>query len=231
LLLLFICARQLPAAKTVKAIIVHRSWPIGLDTTKGNAKNVLYDDVQIIYKYNDYVLYKLTGIQDFVTGDFLPNSEPYFLYKNDYSAGKYFDSVSARPVNKPVDSMVKQYQIITLGLVDTAKGGVLVKDIANKQTRILHYYYNPPIKTEKSIDSLYLYFDTSQNDVEYSFSKEMDSVYKMKLCKVSYIYNPRYSPSKKISFPRLEYMFDFRKGEIKNQDSMKNIIQHFIDKK
>ena len=63
---------------------------------------------------------------------------------------------------------------------------------------------------EMSIDTIYYYYSKKMNNIEYSFSKKLDSISRKKLFKVRLLYNSKFSSSNKSVLPKREISFEIR---------------------
>jgi hypothetical protein len=84
--------------------------------------------------------------------------------------------------------------------------------------------YIPRIKEDVSFpDSMYFYYSDFMK-IDYSFSKQLDSIKGKKLYQVRMIYNPLSKGVFPFDAPRREYLFEMKKLEVTNE------IIHLIKK-
>ena len=74
---------------------------------------------------------------------------------------------------------------------------------------------------------MYYYYSKDFKNIDYSFSKEQDSIKKMKLFKVRFIYNP--TPKGKYLFPvpKREFLFELKKVPGLNSKEIIEFVERF----
>lgn len=90
--------------------------------------------------------------------------------------------------------------------------------------------YIPKIKYDESYsDTTFLYYSFQLNGIDFTFSKELDSLKGMKLFKIRAVFNP--IPKGKYSFkvPSREYLFEIDRYDINNRQEILSLFEKFKD--
>ncbi len=150
----------------------------------------------------------------------------YVIYNKKYNYGYLFDSLS---IEKPrvisIDSFLtmRTFKKFPFYLENNVS---LVEASRNKinHTLIEKYIY----KDKKDIsyaDTIYYFYRKGFKNIEYSFSKKLDSIKKLKLYSVRLIYNKVPKGNHGMDIPKREFLF-----EIENNNSYSNKIVDFINR-
>ena len=209
---------------SIKKVEFIFSYPL-IQITEGKIFFSNLKDTICIFYYHNYILYRLPTRKSFETGENIAGTERYFLYKKNDVYGLFFktkndmigtkapvdsflvnDGMQGMDFERPSDSLWK-----FIGQVKD-KGIVLEKYAALKQG------------SEVSLDSIYYYYSKKLENVEYSFSKHLDSLANMKLFKVRLLINQKYSPRYNLTLPKREFLFEIKETPVSNTE---NLIQIF----
>jgi len=204
----FTCSKK----NTLKCISLCYGLPTNIYRENDEIKIYTLKDTILIFYYSDYVIYRLPPTVKFETDEQIKGTEPYFIYNKKDSFGIFFNSLTdsssgitcrvdsflfnrgfkVKDIDRPVDS------ISPLMEVKKVKDGVVEKYGLIKQG------------DEMSIDTIYYYYSKKMNNIEYSFSKKLDSISRKKLFKVRLLYNSKFSSSNKSVLPKREISFEIR---------------------
>jgi hypothetical protein len=181
------------------------------------------DSFRVFY-YQDLILYQVPQIYE-VTHPLVRNDTieekiisseiryKYFVYKVTSPFGYKYDSLSARSRQLfSVDSFLSSKAYAKFKFYDEAND-TLVQTIIDQKTKIVTEKYLPRIKYDETYpDSSYRYFSDYQlKNVEFSFSKYLDSIKNKKLFKVIFIYNPIPKGKYPFDVPRRSLIFEMKK--------------------
>ena len=150
----------------------------------------------------------------------------YYVYKNDKSSGMKYDSISAVS-GKPfdVDSLLKKSGFsITVDTNEYAftnaiilSNGDLVKKYGLKGISIF-------------ADSMYCFYNNSMKNLNYTFSKKMDTVSNMKLYRVVAIFDSMYKTKlkdgQKPGIPR-ELYYELVSTRIENRNEIQSLFERY----
>ena len=182
----------------------------------------LKDTVWIFY-YDSKVLYRLSETRNLETDKKILGTETWFIYREKAKHGFLFNSISdsSSGLKLLVDSFLINRAYASTNF-DFPSDSFFVK-AQNKEEKFVEKYY---IKehTENYPDSIYYYFTNELKNIDYTFSRRLDSFKNMKLYKVRLLYNETFSPSYKAMIPKREFLFEIREDIIVNS---KEIINFF----
>ncbi|MDP4263335.1 MAG: hypothetical protein Q8941_12485 [Bacteroidota bacterium] len=179
-------------------------------------------DTVFIFYYGRYILYRLPGTRKFETDEKIAGSEPWFIYRKQSAQGYLFTSISdsTRGMKLPADSFLHNRAFAGASF-DISTSDSLVERSGNKNTLVEKYFCNKS-NNENYPDSFYFYFSDNFKNIDYTFSRKLDSLRKMKLYKVRILYNEKTSSAYQKVLPKREFLF-----EIRNEG--KNISKELID--
>jgi hypothetical protein len=151
----------------------------------------------------------------------------YFIYKKNDSLGFKYDSISdSRKKEFAVDSFLnlKAFR----NAVFYSKNDSLIETISKAGSNILIEKYIPKIKYDESYnDTTYFYFTDKLTNIDYSFSRELDSIKNLKLVKVRFIFNPVPKGLYPFGIPRRELLFEIKEVSLNNPDEILNLFTKF----
>ena len=232
LMILFLLLGSHTCSKSnrLECIGLNFSYPVSFYKEKDEVKIYSIKDTILIFYYSDYILYRLSGTKKFETGENIRGTEPYFIFNKKNKSGFLFSSLkdSGTGTKFPIDSFLanrgmrgKDFEVP----VDSAWS--LAEVIKDKENNILEKYALIRQGDETSIDSIYYYYAKKMNDIEYSFSKKLDSIKAMKLYKIRMLYNERFSPSNNMTLPKRDILFEIRTEAVSNSKEIIDFIEKF----
>ncbi len=134
------------------------------------------------------------------------------LCNNQSSRGYLFNPAgAAKPIEISLDSFLNIRAFKNFPFYNENNDS-LVESIPDKENQQLiekHIFKHK--KDQSYSDSVYYYFDNALNDIDYSFSKKLDSAKNRKLYKVRIIYNIIRKGNKGMDIPRREFSFEIQK--------------------
>ena len=98
----------------------------------------------------------------------------------------------------------------------------------NSNHSVLYKYVLPDNKDELTIDSINYSFTTKLADIDYSFSKKLDSTMKSKLYKASLIFNERFSAQHNRIIPKREFVFEINRIESPEAETVAKFLTRYI---
>lgn len=239
-LLLFIgqlIAWHKPPVKTpiLKAIEITSSMPVTY--AKDGTRFYYITDTMFKISYEAFTVLKLTPVVQFETGKNIKGSEPYFIYENGATYGYYFKTINDTSQGKKmlVDSFLTTYlRTSDADITPPDSIWALHETIKNPQDGSLLEKYNvvgkyAELKPENEwvFDSIYYYYSKKLNNIDYTFSKALDSARGMKLYKIRGIYNSKFSPTVKLTLPKREIQRAFREVTLEDPGSVLAFIERF----
>ena len=212
--------------KKIRKIVLTTSIP--MLTEKGFVD--LIDSVSVIYK-NDILLYELmpTYYYNFNENDSLENKHTkykYFILKKGDKRGYIFDSLNAINSRKiDTDSILKK-----TGFLDPTffnkNDCSLIKTIKNKDGFAKIETYATKKYSDNDCDTMQVYYTNKIKNIEYTLSKHLDSVSKLKVCMIKMKFNSRFVKDAKRVFPASEVTLSI-KEELSNLKRYESFINHF----
>lgn len=232
LALLFICLTNCSSTKKTNnnaLISIKLSFSFPIVKPDGEMFNI--SDSLYIYFYKKTVLYQVPTIFTLENETDTLQKEiryTYFVYHDTSKYGSHFKTLYSK-----VDSL----QLISAFLKDRAfnefadyKFITEIKDSlisVENNNDYLKYTYIPKSHTKIDSDTTYLFFHKNFEKMNYSFSPNLDTIRKMKLCKVQLIYNKKYSDIYKIVMPRREIFFAITKYAANNKQDVIRFMEAF----
>ncbi|QXU40002.1 hypothetical protein [Pedobacter sp. D749] len=117
----------------------------------------------------------------------------FFIHYMDQKTGMRYDSIAANGNRKRfnVDSLLMEDPILKGGTADFDDKSILLSKTNTKEGYVKETYKYTANLGDNYPDSAYLIFDKSwKNKINYTLSKNIDSVRKMKLVRINLIFNP-----------------------------------------
>ena len=182
----------------------------------------LKDTVWIFY-YDSKVLYRLSESRNLETDKKIAGTEAWFIYHEKAKHGFLFNSISdsSRGLKLLVDSFLNNRAYASANF-DIPSDSLLIKAQDNEVKFVEKYYTKE--HNENYPDSIYYYFTNELKNIDYTFSRKLESLKNMKLYKVRLLYNETFSPSYKAMIPKREFLFEIREEVIVNS---REIIDFF----
>jgi len=223
------------ASGTLKKVEIYQKFQIPM--TDGRLDDWV-DSIKVI-SYKNFVLFQVpyskqkfwiswdsTGEQH----ETLISNEPkqkYFIHENTDSLGFEYDALnSERGQQKSVDSFLNTKLFGNLIFYDR-KNDSLVES-REPEKGILLEKYVPKVKFDYSYsDSSYFFFSNRFENLNYTLSRELDSIKQKKLFKVVSVYNAGYDTAFKTQLPRREYIFEIRPATLSNAKEIMDFIKRF----
>ncbi len=182
-------------------------------------------DSLCIYYYNNYILYQLPNhYSQEEEGKIILREIQYnyFVYKKGDRDGSVFSSLKDSVGKKVKVDSVLAAEAFSTAIFYNNKNDSLIKTIQDISANTIVKMYVPKFKYDDTYgDTLYLYFTKKLKNINYSFSKELDSSMNFKLYKVRLLYNPRYSTTYKIMAPKREFKFEINELPVDNAVEIK----------
>jgi hypothetical protein len=177
-------------------------------------------DSMCIYYYKDYILYQLPNHYSLQDGEKIVLQEiryNYFAYKKNDKYGYKFASLQDSTGEKIlVDSLLAEKAFLNFPFYNKTNDS-LVETVENVNNTFLLEKYVPKVKHDISYcDTSFLYYDGSIKNIDYSFSKELDSIMGLKLFKVKLLYNEKYLHAYKMIAPKREFRFEINELPVDN---------------
>jgi len=220
--------------KPIKAITIIANLDF-VTVDKGEFIHV-EDSFKVLY-YQDMVLYQVPQIyevtQAVVRNDTIEekiiSSEiryKYFVYNATSPFGYKYDSLSAQTHDLfSIDSFLSSKAYAKFNFYDKAND-TLVETIIDQKTKIVTEKYLPRIKYDETYaDSSYRFFTDHQLNVDFSFSKYLDSIKNKKLFKVVFVYNSIPKGKYPFDVPRRSFVFEMKKTQFINAKEIINFLE------
>ncbi|HKO80954.1 MAG TPA: hypothetical protein VJU78_11190 [Chitinophagaceae bacterium] len=201
-------------------------------------------DSPIIYYYKNRVLYQINHPYNnsYVKFDTSGNiiSEQlikegvrfsYFIYEKDSVYGLSYDSIDAPNCQRYlVDSFLRTKFSAQEVMFDNTDDSLVLLNTDTINYDLFEKYI-PKIKPDETYpDSGYYYYSDKLKGINYSFSKKIDSLKKMKLCKVKFIYNPIPKGSNPFETPRREFQFEIKEIPVANPKEILAFFERHLKK-
>jgi len=216
-ILIFSGCRSIYKSEGLKGIKVIVNYPVVImnDGLHGAVNFFNLKDTVWIFYYNNTVLYRLSGTRNVETDRKILGTETWFVYRKKATHGFLFNSMtdSSKGLKLPVDSFLNNRAYASANF--DIPSDSLYERSENKLDNFVEEYFVKIVHSDNYPDSIYYYFTKNLN-IDYSFSRKMDSAKKMKLYKIRLLYNEGFSPSYKIMLPKREFLFEIREEAITN---------------
>ncbi len=193
-----------------------------------NGSFIHVEDSFIVSYYQDLILYHVPytyevtkpTVRNDTIEEKIISSEiryKYFIYKAGRSTGYKYDSLNALSNRLfSVDSFLAAKAFAKSKFYDN-ENDTLIEATTDQKTKVFAEKYIPRVKYDETYpDSSYMYFnDHKLKNIEFTFSKYLDSVKNKKLFKVIFIHNP--IPKGKCLFevPRRNLIFEMKETQLK----------------
>jgi hypothetical protein len=202
-----------------KAVALMISYPY-INGQTGNVTD-LRDTIRIYYSKN-LICYKLPSVKKFETNETIQNSNSYFVFEQGDSTG-YFFTTDTTGKKISVDSFLKAKGFLTnFELPQQDTWSMAEKKSSRSYEQI---FYSEKNLGENVPDSLCYYFDERFNDLNYSFSKKLDSLKGMKFYKFRIVYNAEFSGKLKIR--NRAYLFEIQPDDVTDKHKIVALFEKF----
>ncbi len=189
------------------------------------------EDSLCIYYYKNYVLYQLPNHFSLENENKVILQEiryNYFIYRKNDKYGYEFNSLNDSVGEKRVvDSLLSKKAFFNTNFYDK-KTDSLIKILQYSKANTLLYIYVPKVKYDETYgDTLLLYFTKKLKNVDYTFSKELDSSTNLKLYEIKLLYNKGYSTTYNITLPKREFRFAINELSVNNPQEVKSFCERY----
>lgn len=201
-----------------------------------NGKDVVFDiNSSIIYKETVILYeimpnhYQLFNEKDSLIRDTIKYK--YLIVKEGEKIGFFYDSLSATKYRKiNADSILFKTSSILVREIYDKKSFSLIKTNKNKEGYpLIETYYNN-IKNHTSADTMKVYYTNGLKNTEHSLSKYLDSINKLKVCKISGIFGPLFLKEYSKTVQRTEFWFSIKEDTVSNLSKYDDFINAFNSK-
>lgn len=209
---------------SIRKVVIDFNLPI-IDNT-GNLLN--FTDSLCIFYERDLSLYKFVLIEDnFINNVFTKQviKYQYFGFKKNEDDGIFYDSLNVKQFRHfSVDSILKTRAFKNMNLYDS-KNDVLVKKQQQSNGQIIEKYICKERKGFSYPDTTFIYYSDKLKDIEYSLSKELDSLKGVKVQKIIALYNAQQYAGMPVKFPERRLSFEMKEVPITNLEEMKSLFE------
>lgn len=178
-------------ADHIQSVQLIYNYPVTIEKYQGKMRTKYLIDTITISYYKDYVLYQLVSPFDMKTGKNIVTDQSYFIAKMNEKVGYYFPTATSNPTKFKKDSFLTKNAMLGLSF-DLPPDSTfrLIRSVKNKD---VFYEVFAARKQNQGLkpDSFYFHYNKILNKVDYSFSKDIDSIKGAKLTKVKMIFNSR----------------------------------------
>lgn len=176
-----------------------------------------------IYYFDSLIMYQFRAALDSSRNDSLISigyRDNYFVISKDSKYGYSYDPFNDQRDNKLLltDSMLNKHalQNFRFHLINSTKRITSHFDSGNQILKEVFVSHEVP----NNKDTVCFYYTNKLKDVNFSFSKELDSIKNMKLYKIRLINGKRYYEEQKISIPERETTFELIKIPVRNSEQI-----------
>ena len=198
---------------------------------KLNGELVNISDSLSIFYLNDDILYKFPFIKALENATSITNQEikfKYFLYRKGQPYGYYYDSINTNSFRKlAVDSLLAIKAFVGNKFYDKANDS-LVEVRRNEEKFSLIEKYVSKVKLDQSYpDTTIIYYKKNLKNIDYTFSKELDSIKKLKICQIRIVYNSQFYKGYSFKLPQREFRFELKDEFVEDSKSLINFFIRF----
>lgn len=226
---------NIPAAEKyengIKCIEVSRLFPvIGMT---GNLRGYDTLSIKIFHKYR-LVMYRFSYDYIHMIDDSVDKKEKRFDYiisrKGDSSGIHYDLNDSILKERVPVDSFINSRWVRKFDLYQLLHDSTsaLVSSVRKDHGNILEEcYFLKGVKDTTRSGQVCLFYTTKLNGIEYSLSKELDSLKQMKLYKATIVNNSRFLKQYNITMDRIETYYQIQVDTTFDQEKILGLFERF----
>lgn len=137
----------------------------------------------------------------------------YFVYNKGASEGYFYDSIDVKASKKvSVDSIMRSKRM-NVGQLYDPNSDVLVATSRDNENYSLIETYVSKIKNDPTYpDTSLFYYKSNIKDIDFSFSNQLDSIKRLKVCRVILIHKSQVYPGHTFQAPRREFLFDLEEA-------------------
>lgn len=190
-----------------------------------------HDSVSVIY-YNNYTLYEFAEIKNFFMDTVLVKKtieNRYLLHNKKEQYGFYYDSIDAKVGRSVrVDSILRKRTGYEQSLYFPTKVE-LINSQKNKSGYELIEKYKSKTRIDYTYpDTLIVYYTNKLKHVDFTLSKILDSVKKIKVQKIRAVFNPQFVGDFPKKYPTYEFKRELKQDTISNLEKYKRFINEKI---
>jgi len=203
-----------------------------------NGSFIHVEDSFIVSYYQDLILYQVPytyeitkpNVKNDTIEEDIISSEikyKYFIYKANSPTGYKYDSLNSLSNRLfSVDSFLAAKAFAKSKFYDK-ENDTLIEATTDQKTKVFAEKYIPQIKYDETYpDSSYMYFsDHKLKNIEFTFSKYLDSVKNKKLFKVIFIHNPIPKGKYPFDVPRRNLIFEMKETQLINSTEIINFFE------
>jgi len=200
-------------------------YPKALKIINGDSSYFYENDTISVLHKKDSIFYFFTNVVQFETGAALLHSNPFFLQHKNSAQGLYFDNRLSEGRMAVAESILKQkfprgeeMNIPPPEFYTKHSDVAVTRDISRER------YYLTRFENRANYDSVELEYNRSMNDVDFTFSKKLDSLKKSKLTRIRLVYNKGQRDDTGQSYPASEYLFEIQSYNKRETDSLFRIV-------
>ena len=209
---------------STRKVVIDFNLPM-IDNT-GNLLNVT-DSLCIFYE-RDLSLHKFSVVEDnFVNNIFTKQviKYQYFGVQKNEENGIFYDSLNVKQSrNFSVDSVLTTRAFKKMKLYD-GKNRILVERLKQDDGQIIEKYVCKEKRDYSYPDTTFVYYSDKLKDIEYSFSRELDSLKGMKVQKMVMLYNAQQYAGMPVKFPERRLSFEMNEVPITNLEEIKSLFE------
>ena len=223
-----VCCSSKNISKTPGIRKVVLIYNLQMVTPDGQLRNV--NDSFFIFYLDDDILYQFPHIfteenDDSITSKIIKAN--YFIHRKGGQYGYFYDSANAAGFKVMfVDSLLKKKAFFGNDYYDK-KTDSLVETVEDKHYPLVEKYI-PTTKPDLSYtDTTIFYYTNGLKNIDYSLSRQLDSIKKFKLKMVKLIYNTQYYEGYSFKVPRRVLHFELREDSIFATNAADSVFNRF----
>jgi len=209
---------------TTRKVVIDFNLPI-IDNT-GNLLNVT-DSLCIFYE-EDLSLHKFSLVEDnFINNVFTKQviKYQYFGFRKNEENGIFYDSLNVKQFrNFSVDSVLTTRAFKKVKFYD-GNNKILVERLKQDDGQIIEKYVCKEKRDFTYPDTTFIYYSDKLKDIEYSLSRELDSLKSMKVQKMVMLYNAQQYAGMLVKFPERRLSFEMKEVPITNLEEIKSLFE------
>ena len=188
-------------------------------------------DSTFISYYKNFVIYTLPytysmQFQGKIINEYIKFE--YFIYnKNELHGVKFKSLDDSIGVKITVDSIVKSKSYSDSKFFVHPGDSLVYKRTYSSGNEIIEKYV-PEVKYDETYnDTSFYYYEDKLRNVDFSFSKQMDSAHQLKLVKIRFLYNPTYWEKYKLNVQQRELSFELNESKQIPDKDILNIVEKY----
>ena len=188
----------------------------------------ILDSVAVIH-YKNYALYEFEDIHTIQNDSSIIDKKVinrYFLLKGKEKHGYYYDSLNAKNGKRvSTDSILskKAYYNQTFFIPSIMQ---LISSKKNQNGYKLIEKYKCKSKVDHTYpDTMIVYYSNKMKGINFTLSKDLDSIKKMKAVKLRALFNSQFIKGYPKKIPQYEYKFELKEDSISNLKKYQDFIE------